>query len=684
MCIWALSVMIFEELSHSPLVPLIKEIVKTILPFCDHENANVARAALDSLSTIALVFEDLRKVDEPIISIIIEMLSNNILRMILENKAGKPSPLRESLVADHFYCLLDWIMGSTVYLFDKQLLASKVFEAIEFGLLGQKFLPDQQKEIGGVVDIKGSKKKRASVTKEVMASEMLDQLEQLKLKPVHGSETIKEAAGILLVQLCNFLQNFPSPEGIEIISSQIGEDDDISVPQCEPLFYIYNDFALFSCIEVPKENESVARIILRDSTGKYAWDSTINYNNFTNAIEPAVALLCEPIHRPPVIDAPVESQSNRLASHIPVPSEQGPPVDQLDDLLQYLGEVYPDCLPEDKTPLHVPRPANVESEKAVREFQEALLSQERSDNEVVSVVRETNSQWTDEYSFRQPPPAVPQSPLHFCRLLLSHLGLLAYDKQASFSMVENSQRFTRTLLQLDKLSGREMSKIGVIYVREGQDDQKVIFRNDQKSPLYAEFVRGLGWPIDIANHRGYLGGLDPKLTTGTHAPYFANSIMEVVFHEITSMPTVEADPQQIHKKRHVGNDIVHIVYSEHSSDYLPTTITSQFNDAHVVVYPLPNGLFRVQVHRKEHVNLFGPLIHGMCVNKQLLPTLVRQTAINANRYVRYSTEGYTRPFPTRRKALDETVERFKVETPYEDLIGELLPKVNPTAITAKK
>jgi hypothetical protein len=51
---------------------------------------------------------------------------------------------------------------------------------------------------------------------------------------------------------------------------------------------------------------------------------------------------------------------------------------------------------------------------------------------------------------------------------------------------------------------------------------------------------------------------------------------------------------------------------------------------------------------------------------------VRQTAINANRYVRYNTGGYSRPFPTRRRALDEIVARFKEVRPYEDLIGQLI------------
>lgn len=47
-----------------------------------------------------------------------------------------------------------------------------------------------------------------------------------------------------------------------------------------------------------------------------------------------------------------------------------------------------------------------------------------------------------------------------------------------------------------------------------------------------------------------------------------------------------------------------VIWSEHKRDYNPLTITSQFNDAHVIIYPLPSGLFRIQIFRKEKV---GPV-----------------------------------------------------------------------------
>jgi hypothetical protein len=117
---------------------------------------------------------------------------------------------------------------------------------------------------------------------------------------------------------------------------------------------------------------------------------------------------------------------------------------------------------------------------------------------------------------------------------------------------------------------------------------------------------------------------------------------------------------------------VHIVYSEHARDYHPVTITSQFNDAHVVVYPLPDGLFRVQVFRKPGVGLFGPLIDGMVVRKELVGQLVRQTAMNANRYVRYSTQGYEPPYPTRRRYLNDLAHRFCLDSDPPALLAEVI------------
>jgi len=313
-------------------------------------------------------------------------------------------------------------------------------------------------------------------------------------------------------------------------------------------------------------------------------------------------------------------------------------------------------------------PANMERVEACRQ---ALLKQASADQQLLDS-KYTNRPSYEHWMVKQPYPPQPLSSYHQCRLLLSHLGFLLFDRRAHFSELENSTKFNRSLGQLDKTLGREMLKMGVVYVKEGQEDQKVILSNDTKSAFYKEFVRGLGWTVDVSQHRGYLGGLDPKFTTGTHTPYYADSTIEIIFHEVTSIPTNPTDPQQIVKKRHVGNDIVNIVYSEHSRDYSPETISTQFNDAQIVVYPMTNGLFRIQIYKKDTVHHFGPLLHGMAIEKKLLPSLVRMTGIQANRAVRFNTDGYSRPYPTRKRAIAEIVSRYKISKPYEDVMPEMI------------
>jgi len=335
-------------------------------------------------------------------------------------------------------------------------------------------------------------------------------------------------------------------------------------------------------------------------------------------------------------------------------------------MLKYLNERHSDCLIS-STPLYEPTPPLEEYLPRIQNIQRLLIEQNTEDTKTIAAKKLTRP-FGSYWAIKPPEPsAVNYTPDHRCRLLLGHLGFVTLEKKKSFTLLENSSRFYRSLAQLDKTPGREMMKIGLICVKEGQEDQKIILRNDtaHRSPIYEELVNGLGWEVDVPSHKGYLGGLDKKMTTGPVALYYANSTMEVIFHEITLMPTVENDEQQILKKRHVGNDIVHIVWSEHCRNYKPDTITSQFNDAHIVIYPLPNGLFRVQIFRKEEkIPLFGPLIHGMAINKQLLAQLVRATAINANRYVRYNTEGYMRPYPTRQKQLAEITSRYKTNKEF--------------------
>jgi len=49
-------------------------------------------------------------------------------------------------------------------------------------------------------------------------------------------------------------------------------------------------------------------------------------------------------------------------------------------------------------------------------------------------------------------------------------------------------------------------------------------------------------------------------TTGTHSVYTTMDDYEIMFHVSTLLPHNPRDPQQVERKRHIGNDICVIVY----------------------------------------------------------------------------------------------------------------------------
>jgi hypothetical protein len=186
---------------------------------------------------------------------------------------------------------------------------------------------------------------------------------------------------------------------------------------------------------------------------------------------------------------------------------------------------------------------------------------------------------------------------------------------------------------------RECCKIGVLFVDQGQIDQAALFLNEfaNCSPAFKSFLGSIGWLVDLAKHKGFDGKLDTVgFSSGRYQLYFANQRFEVLYHVAPLMPIDEDNEQQIYKKRHIGNDNVHIVWSEHEFDYDPQTVTSQFNDVHIVIYPVRGSseFFRVQVYRKNVEYRFGPLWEESLVTARCLPDLVRWTAIFGDRVTR--------------------------------------------------
>lgn len=81
-----------------------------------------------------------------------------------------------------------------------------------------------------------------------------------------------------------------------------------------------------------------------------------------------------------------------------------------------------------------------------------------------------------------------------------------------------------------------------------------------------------------------------------------------MFHVSTLLPHSKSERQQLERKRHIGNDIVAIIFQETETIFNPECIASQFLHVYIVVTPVDNEgtQFNVSVIHRDSVPSFGP------------------------------------------------------------------------------
>jgi hypothetical protein len=132
------------------------------------------------------------------------------------------------------------------------------------------------------------------------------------------------------------------------------------------------------------------------------------------------------------------------------------------------------------------------------------------------------------------------------------------------------------------------------------------------SKEFHDFMDFLGEKVKLKGYKGFRGGLDVnENTTGTHSYAGAYNNFDIMYHVSTCLPFSEVNPQQVERKRHIGNDVVVIVFQDgptgsklsfdvtivlhvlilirHTGGFRPTTIQSKFNHVYIVVQVLKDS-----------------------------------------------------------------------------------------------
>uniref|UniRef100_A0A9J7YTV3 Signal induced proliferation associated 1 like 2 n=1 Tax=Cyprinus carpio carpio TaxID=630221 RepID=A0A9J7YTV3_CYPCA len=178
----------------------------------------------------------------------------------------------------------------------------------------------------------------------------------------------------------------------------------------------------------------------------------------------------------------------------------------------------------------------------------------------------------------------------------------------------SSPRVPEQLLKLDEQGLSFQHKVGVLYCKAGQSTEEEMYNNENAGPALDEFLDLLGQRVRLKGFTKYRAQLDNKTdSTGSHSLYTTYKDYELMFHVSTLLPYTPNNRQQLLRKRHIGNDIVTIVFQEPGAlPFTPKNIRSHFQHVFVIIKVhnpcTENVCYSVAVSRSKDVPPFGPPI----------------------------------------------------------------------------
>uniref|UniRef100_A0A8C3T3D2 Ral GTPase activating protein catalytic subunit alpha 1 n=1 Tax=Chelydra serpentina TaxID=8475 RepID=A0A8C3T3D2_CHESE len=725
----SLGIWICEELVHESHHPQIKEALNVICVSLKFPNKTVAHVACNMLNMLIHYVYRLQtyQADSPfkIIQILIATITH-----LLPNTEASSYEQDKRLVVSLLLCLLDWIMALPLKTLlqplhtagaenkTEQSVLNCVYKVLHGCVYGAqcfsnpKYFPLSLSDLASVdydpfMHLESLKEPEPLHSPDSERSSKLQPVTEVKTHMQQG--LISVAARTVITHLVNHLGHYPMSGGPAMLTSQVCENNDnpySESPELSPelfespniQFFVLNNTTLVSCIQIQAEENmpggglsaglasanSNVRIIVRDLSGKYSWDSAILYGpsslcglsehtflalSVFQQEKPEDAPSSDHVEDVSVRDGIALQLKRKFRETVPTWDTIRDEEDALDELLHYLGVTSPECLQRPGVSLNIPAPQPIcISEKQENDVINAILKQHTEEREFVEKhFSDLNMKAVEQ---DEPTPQKPQSAFYYCRLLLSILGMNSWDKRRSFHLLKKNEKLLRELRNLDSRQCRETHKIAVFYVAEGQEDKHSILTNTGGSQAYEDFVAGLGWEVNLTNHCGFMGGLQKNKSTGLTTPYFATSTVEVMFHVSTRMPS-DSDDSLTKKLRHLGNDEVHIVWSEHTRDYRRGIIPTEFGDVLIVIYPMKNHMFSIQIMKKPEVPFFGPLFDGAIVNGKILPIMVRATAINASRALKSLIPLYQNFYEERARYLQTIVQHHLEPTTFEDFAAQV-------------
>jgi hypothetical protein len=288
------------------------------------------------------------------------------------------------------------------------------------------------------------------------------------------------------------------------------------------------------------------RLLLRDLNGKSCWDASIIYCEPRSIVESEqnedevdfdsgvgsgrmksmtrynfgmkshhIGVSLDPMistigiaHQQP----PRHTLRNRPPNQLPMAKDISPDLDQLDDLLQYIGHSSPEVLDSNVSSLNTagtsPLGSNLEAQTIAILLNQRAMEHDyvgRKSNHQAQIELNLNSDYNtmsleyasfgDDITVRSSNTSMKsekndstvspngkvnnkfETPMfHFGRLLFSQIGLAGWERRKRTNLLSRNDKLLRELRNLDAQKCRETHKMAVIYVANGQEDKNSILR----------------------------------------------------------------------------------------------------------------------------------------------------------------------------------------------------------------
>ncbi|KAJ8246933.1 hypothetical protein GJAV_G00256930 [Gymnothorax javanicus] len=240
-------------------------------------------------------------------------------------------------------------------------------------------------------------------------------------------------------------------------------------------------------------------------------------------------------------------------------------------------------------------------------------------------------------------------------------------------LASTSPKVRDTLLKLDEQGLNFQRKVGVMYCRASQSSEEDMYNNESAGPAFEEFLDLLGERVRLRGFEKYRAQLDTKTdSTGTHSLYTRYQDYEIMFHVSTMLPYTANNTQQLLRKRHIGNDIVTIVFQEPGAlPFTPKAIRSHFQHVFIVIQAhepcTENTYYRVAVTRSKDIPLFGPLFPkgARFPRSPAFRDFLLAKAVNAENAAEKSEKFRSMATRTRQEYLKDLAENYVTTTPID-------------------